>query len=73
MYDFEKYYYEVTHSKNTVFNMGGPIAILKDGKTANAYLSNRWLAPQGTNRNTVLCGEKFTELSEVEIYSLSKI
>ena len=50
--------YEVIHSMSKVFAMaGGPHAIKFDGQTANAVLGS-FEAPEGTDKDTVLCGEK---------------
>ena len=48
-----------------------PIAILKDGKRAEAFLNYKWIAPEDTDRKTILCGELKPELEEVEIYHLT--
>ena len=73
---FKKYehkgYGEVYHSGDEVFVMAGngPKAIRNDHKTSYAELSKWFIADKGTDRRTALCGERFPELAEVEVYQL---
>lgn len=63
--------YEVYHSHENVFQLSvGPCAINKNSKKAWARLNPLFEAPEDCNRWTVLCGEEYPELEEVEIYHL---
>ena len=47
---------EVDHSKYCIYSMNIPI--ISYGKTSVAKLGKQWVVPDGTDRNTVVCGEK---------------
>ena len=49
---------------------GGPYAIRDDNRTSEAYLGDDFLAPYGTDRYKVLCGEANPQIEEVMIYQL---
>ena len=63
---------EITHNKGFVFAMeGGPCAVeCAEEKEAWAHLGENFIAEKGTNRDTVLCGQQYPKIKEVEIYML---
>ena len=64
--------FEVKHSDKYIFEMaGGPTGVYGGNQELSwAYLGESFEIPEGQDRGTILCGEMFPRLSEVEIYSL---
>ena len=60
---------EVYHSDSRVFDMNGPIAI-NDGRQAFAAMLGPWRTPKGFDTFRGLCGERYPELEDVEIFHL---
>ena len=64
---------EVVHGKSSVFTIKlGPIAIYKDTKKSDNYMSQKWFGRKGSDLGDVLCGERQSGLTEVEIFHLKQ-